>query len=184
MACPRLISKIRNTRNIGDSLVTLNTNFYTLDSVLCELRRRVESLVEVRTFFYYGPNQGNDPAATNMRNDQTNIPSNTTIENFVNSTNELNLALHTKENDEVNIVYQKTGFFRNEDIRTITGTAKAQVISFSQDVPWSTNVPETYNIYAPTFIIWKLVHNGIKYEILGNYPKYMQSFNALTDFIS
>jgi hypothetical protein len=179
MACPKLISKIRNTRNIGDSLITLNSNFYVLDNVLCDLKQRVESLVEVRTFFYYGPNQVGDRAATNMRDTQTNVPSNTTIENFVNSTNELNLALTTKENDQVNIIYQKTGYNKVENTRVLTGNATAQVISFSQQVPWSTEVPETFNIFAPTFLIWTLVHDGINYKVLNNFPKYTQSFHPL-----
>jgi hypothetical protein len=178
MACPRLIKRIRNTQNIGDSLLILNNNFYTLDTFLCEQKQRVESIVEIRTFFYYGPNTGTDPASSNMRDGQTNRPSNATIENFVNNTNELNLAETSERFDQVNIIYQKTGFQRNERTKTVSGTAIATftTLGFSQDVPWSTTTPDTFNMYAPTFFIWKLVHNGQRYVMIAGYPKIVQSY--------
>jgi hypothetical protein len=186
MACPRLIKRIRNTQNIGDSLLILNNNFYTLDTFLCEQKQRVESIVEIRTFFYYGPNPGPDPASTNMRDGQTNRPSNTTIENFVNSTNELNLAEASKQFDQVNIIYQKTGFKQNQSLKIVSGTAIATypTIGISQNVPWSTSVSDIFNIYIPTFFIWKLVHNGQRYVMLGGYPKIVHSYDASTNIFS
>lgn len=181
MACPRLIKKIRNTQNIGDSLLILNNNFYTLDYLLCQLKLRVESLVEVRTFFYYGqtPNP-QDPAGTNMRDGQTNRPSNTTIENFVNNVSELNLALSSKQYDQVNIIYQKTGYQQLESTKKVSGTATATVQDFfQQEVPWSTSTPDKYNTFSPVFIVWRLTHDGQRYRINNGYPKFMQSFDPL-----
>jgi len=180
MACPRLIKRIRNTQNIGDSLLILNNNFYTLNTFLCEQKLRVENIVEIRTFFYYGPNTGTDPASSNMRDGQTNRPSNATIENFVNGTNELNLAGVSKEFDRVNIIYQKTGVKRVELTKTTSGTAIAtyRTLGFSESIPWTTSAPETYNIYAPSFFIWELVHNGQRYVMTNGSPKFVQSYDT------
>jgi hypothetical protein len=142
----------------------------------------LENIVSVRTFFYYGPNQTTgDRAATNMQDGQINRPSNTTIENFVNSTSELNLAQDSKQYDIVYVVYQKTGYLRNQRSITSSGVTTASFPSkeFSQLVPWSTSTPDTYNYYAPTFIIYRLQHDGTRYIMLGGYPKFTQTFEPV-----
>jgi hypothetical protein len=116
-----------------------------------------------------------------MRDGQTNRPSNTTIENFVNSTNELNLAGVSKQFDRVNIIYQKTGFNRFQQTKTVSGTAIATytTLGLSENVPWTTTAPDNYNIYAPAYFIWELVHNGQRYVMTSGSPKFVQSYETV-----
>jgi len=175
MSCPRLIRKIRNTQNIGDSLLTINNNFYSLGTTLCQLKKRVDDLVDIRTFFYYGPNAGID-ATSEMQDNKASRPSNTTIENFVNNREELNLAQSSRPNDQVYIIYQKTGFQRNSAALVRSGTVTIRVIGGgTKSANWKAVFDDQYNTYSPVFIIWKLVYNGNRYIVQPRFPKYTQA---------
>ena len=175
MSCPRLVKTIRNTQNLGDSLLTINNNFYSLGTILCELKSRVDKLVEVRTFFYYGPNAGADPAS-GMEDGKMSRPSNTTIENFVNNRSDLNLAQTSKLNDQVFVVYQKTGFSRNSATIYRSGSVTIRVIGAgTKTAHWTAYFDDQYNTYSPVFIIWKLVYNGTRYVVQPKFPKFTQA---------
>ena len=188
MAVCRYVRTIKNTENIGDSLLSINNNFANLDTALCNLKKRVESLVDVRTFFYYGPNSGRTPVSSsnpgyNMQDGVTSRPSDLTITNFVNNFNELNLPAISKTGDQVYVIYQKTGFVQNQNTRVTSGVATAN----NQQVAWSTTTPDKYNIYSPVFIIWKLTAQAVsgistvRYAIDSGFPKFTQSETASTN---
>lgn len=173
--CPRYVSIINRTEKVGDSLVKINNNFFNLKTALCELHERMDSLVEVRTFFYYGPNADVTPTS-GMQDGVTSRPSNTTIENFVNT--ELQLPSFSKTNDIAYVIYQKTGFLSKEAVRTKTGTVTVVAPGSregSKVVGWSTTAPDTYNVYSPVFIIWKLVFDGTNYKTTIGFPKFTQA---------
>jgi hypothetical protein len=202
MSCPsNLIRNIRPTENIGGSLITLNNNFWSLGTTLCNLKDRLESLVEVRTFFYYGPNAGTNPAS--QFNDQTNRPSNRTIENFVNSNNNLNLAEFSRPGDQVYVVYQKTGYQRSTANQIITGTQQIKVIGIGfKTASYTIRIPNDYNTFSPVFIIWKLTarpvtttgntvpassfsktkyQGPLQYRVDDGFPKFTQAETFSTD---
>jgi len=168
------ISTIYNTENIGDSLIKINNNFFNLRTALCKLKEKVESTINVRTFFYYGPNSATDPT-TNLQNNKTSRPSDSVIADFINNTNQLNLPAVSRQNDIAYVVYQKTGYYQVEGTRTSTGTLQVRVISSVQTVAYETDTPEIINIYSPVFVIWKLTHNGINYQVDNGFPKFTQA---------
>lgn len=172
--CPTYVSKIRESENIGDSLIKLNNNFYNLREELCAIQSKLDKTIQVRTFFYYGPNAVVDPAS-GMNDNTTSRPSDSTIESFVNDVNQLNVPSISKVNDQVYVIYQKTGFYQNAVTRVTSGTTIARVISFSQVVPWSTTTPERFDTYSPVFIIWQLVYDGSKYKVVEGFPKFSQA---------
>jgi hypothetical protein len=175
MSCPRLIKNIRNTQNVGDSLLTINNNFYSLGTILCQLKRRVENLVDIRTFFYYGPNAGVDPVS-GMEDEKTSRPSNQTIESFVNGRSELNLIPGSRQNDQVYVVYQKTGYRRNSANLVRSGSGSVSVIGAgTQTYSWRMVFDDRYNTFSPVFIIWKLTFNGTRYTVQPKFPKYTQA---------
>lgn len=181
MSCPsNLIRTIRPTENIGSSLITLNNNFWSLGTTLCNLKERLENLVEIRTFFYYGPNAGTDPTS-GTDNEKTTRPSNRTIENFVNNNEKLNLAEYSRPNDQVYVVYQKTGYQRSFTTEKITGNFPVQVISAgTRTASFSMSFPEAYNTFSPVFIIWKLTaklntNSQLKYTVDSGFPKFTQA---------
>lgn len=175
MACPRFISRIRPTENIGDSLVKINNNFYNLSFVLCDLKKRVDDLVDIRTFFYYGPNSATDPTS-GMQDGQTSRPSNQTIENFVNNRSELDLIPNSRPKDQAYVIYQKTGFQKNIATITRTGTVTVNAIGAgSRTIGWRINFDDEYNTFSPVFVIWKLVFNGVKYNVETGFPKFSQA---------
>lgn len=175
MSCPQFISSIRNTENLGDSLLKINNNFYNLGFALCNLKDRVSSLIDIRTFFYYGTNSAVNPAS-GMQDNVTSRPSNTTIENFVNERDELDLIPNSKLNDQVYIIYQKTGFQRNFATLTRTGTTTVNAIGAgSRTISWRINFDDQYNTYSPVFIIWKLIFNNQKYVVQSGFPKFTQA---------
>jgi hypothetical protein len=172
--CPTYTSTIRPSENIGDSLIKINNNFYNLREELCSIKAKLDGTIQVRTFFYYGPNAANDPVS-GMNDNTASRPSDSTIESFVNSSSQLNVPAISKVNDQVYVVYQKTGFYQNQVTRVTSGVATARVISFSQDIPWSTTTPERFDTYSPVFIIWLLVYDGSKYTVVTGYPKFSQA---------
>lgn len=182
--CPRYTQVIRDNEKIGNSLVKINNNFINLKNILCQLYERVVNTVVVRTFFYYGPNSSSD-ISSNMQDGAPSRPSNTTIENFVNSTEQLNVPFYSKRNDQVYVIYQKTGYQLKEVTRTTTGTVNVPAPAggwtpANITAPWSTTTPEKYTIYSPTFIIWKLVNNGSQYKTEPGFPKFTQASTKST----
>jgi hypothetical protein len=178
-SCPKYTQFIRDNEKIGNSLIKINNNFINLKNILCELYERVANTVAVRTFFYYGPNSSSD-ISSNMQDGAPSRPSNNTIKNFVNNADQLNVLAYSKTNDQVYVIYQKTGYQLKEITRTTTGTVNVPAppggwTPSSITASWSTTTPEKYTIYSPVFIIWKLVHNGAQYEVEPQFPKYTQA---------
>lgn len=175
--CPKYTSRINRSERIGDSLIKINNNFFNLKTELCNFHERLDSLVEVRTFFYYGPNASAD-ATSGMQNETTSRPSNSTIENFVNSSQQLNLPSYSKAGDIAFIIYQKTGYLSRDAVRTKSGTVTVVAPGSregSKIVGWSTTAPDTYNVYSPVFVIWKLIYNGARYTTEIGFPKFSQA---------
>jgi len=184
--CARYTENILNSENIGDSLIKINNNFINLQTALCNLQKKIDDTVNVRTFFYYGPNSataGEVPAdpTSGMQNNTASRPSDSTILSFVNSSSQLNAPAISKLNDVVYVIYQKTGYVSNEITRSTTGTTVARVNSFSTTVSWSTTSPDIYNVYAPVFIIWRLTYNGTSYTVDTDFPKFSQASTLSTE---
>lgn len=175
--CPRYVSNIQRTEKIGDSLVKINNNFFNLKTALCNMHERVDSIIDVRTFFYYGPNADTTPTS-GMQDGVVSRPSNSTIENFVNSPSQLNLPSYSSTGDIAYVVYQKTGYLSKEAVRYKSGTVTVVApgsIEGSKVVGWETTAPDKYTVYSPVFIIWKLVYNGTQYRTEIGFPKFSQA---------
>lgn len=190
-ACPRYITEINNTENVGDSLVKLNNNFWNLKEAICDIKKTLDDTVQVRTFFYYGPNSSAD-STSGMQNNTTSRPSNTTIEAFVNSPTQLNLPTISDTNDIAYVIYQKTGYLVKQATRQtsgsvpVIGTSPGSASTTNTNVPiynppltkpgtWSTTTPDSYTIFSPVFIIWKLTYNGTAYKTDSGFPKFSQA---------
>jgi hypothetical protein len=177
--CPRYIQIIRDNEKIGNSLIKINNNFTNLKNILCSLYERVVNTVNIRTFFYYGPNSSID-ISSNLQDGLPSRPSNQTIESFVNDKEQLNVPSYSRKKDEVYVIYQKTGYKAVQQTRTTTGsvTVVAPPGGWSPPqyvIPWSTTTPELYTVYAPVFIIWRLIHNGSSYRTVPGFPKFTQA---------
>lgn len=175
MAICKHIKRIDPTENVGDSILTINNNFFNLSFALCDLIDRLNNKVEIRTFFYYGINSGVETPTTNMQDGITSRPSNDTIRNFVNNPNQLNLLASSKKNDQVYVIYQKTGFRQFSATRKVSGSLPVNVISSVQTVYWDTTTPDLYNVYSPAFVIWHLIHDGTNYKVQTGFPKFLQA---------
>lgn len=157
VACNADLDTIFEDECLGDSLPKINSNFNTLQQILWSLRERVDSRVEVRTFFYYGPNSagpagskaagqlsvpgkgtrtpilspaGASPAGSGMDDNQTTRPSNLTIEAFVNSPSQINLPSISKPKDVAYVIYQKTGFL-SSILQNIPFTSTSQSVGLT-----------------------------------------------------
>jgi hypothetical protein len=172
--CPSYVSTISPTENIGDSLIKINNNFYNLKEEFTRLKRKVDNTVQIRTFFYYGPNAETD-SNSGMQNGVNSRPSNTTIENFINDPAQLNVPAISKINDRVYVIYQKTGYLQNSSTRETESSTDVNVNGEIRNVPFSTTTPEIYNTYSPVFIIWLLTYDGTKYVVAEDFPKYSQA---------
>jgi hypothetical protein len=122
-ACTPFIQTIYPAECLSDSLVKINTNFANLQTKVCDIKETADSLVEVRTFWYYGPNAQNDPTS-GMQSGVTSRPSNNTIKTFVNSQSQLNLPSISDNNDIAFVIFQKTGYFNTSTQGTVIGTTK------------------------------------------------------------
>lgn len=171
---PTAVSIINSSENIGDSLIKINNNFYNLMQEVCNLKKKVEGNIQIRTFFYYGVNAEND-SASGMADNTAARPSNATIENFVNDANQLNVPSISKKNDRVYVIYQKTGFYQSSITRQINSSIDVNVNGSIRNVPYSTTTPEVYNTYSPVFIVWMLYYDGTKYITTPGFPKYSQA---------
>lgn len=153
------IDIIYDNECLGDSLSKINNNFLNLETSLSALRARTDNKVEVRTFFYYGPNAQSDPRS-GMADNQTSRPSDMTIMAFVNSPAALNLPTISKLNDVAYVIYQKTGFL-NSNLTSIT-----------TDYTFGNVTTDVFNQFAPTFVIWKLTCQASRfYTIDAGFPK-------------
>lgn len=112
--CPVNVDLISSDEYIGSSLTKINNNFATLLSGACDIEKRVDNRVNIRTFFYYGPNSASD-ATSGMANNSASRPSDTRIENFVNQASQLNLPSISEPGDIAYVIYQKTGWYKQQD---------------------------------------------------------------------
>ncbi len=161
------VDSIEDNECLGDSLLKINNNFLNIQQALKSLNTRFDAKVEVRTFFYYGPNAMSS-SSSGMADNQTSRPSDITIQAFVNSPSQLNLPAISKPNDIAYVIYQKTGHLNSVNI----------------------NVPSDFNIgnttqdvikyFAPIFIIWRLTsgENSIYTVDSPTFPKFFKSQTA------
>lgn len=111
--CTTDVTLISDDEYIGDSLTKINQNFQNLQASTCELKNKLDEQIQIRTFFYYGPNTPSDPqdGTAGMDNNALTRPSNTTIQSFVNSVSGLNLKQVSESGDIAYVIYQKTGWY-------------------------------------------------------------------------
>ena len=112
--CPVNIDLISSDEYIGNSLTKINNNFSTLLTDACNVEQRVDNRVNIRTFFYYGPNSASD-ATSGMDDNSASRPSDATIENFVNDPSQLDLPTISEPGDIAYVIYQKTGWYKQQD---------------------------------------------------------------------
>ena len=181
MACPQYVRNISPTEKIGNSLVKINDNFVNLNQELCNIKSKLDSTVTVRTFFYYGPNSATTPTS-NMQDGTTSYPKNTTIEQFINGStpNNLNIPSLSKENDQVYVVYQKTGIYLPTSRRISTVTFSVRIISRYETRTATFATADEHAIYSPLFVIWKLVAKksntgSLAYQVESGFPKFSQA---------
>jgi hypothetical protein len=110
--CEKTIEPIFDNECLGDSLLKINNNFLNIQDAVCELKTRIDTQVEVRTFFYYGPNAQTN-AGSGLADGQTSRPSDITIQAFANSPTQLNLPSISKPGDVAYVIYQKTGYLNS-----------------------------------------------------------------------
>jgi len=177
---------------IGNSLTKINTNFQELTAIACQLKEQLDSRVNIRTFFYYGPNVATIPIPTIAETAGDGAPSrptNETIERFVNSKEGLDLTSASEIGDYAWVIYQKTGWLNVNQVKSqvVGGTLYFQIrvrrigIGFigtrTQAVPWSvtSSITDIYNLYAPTFVIYKLrnivTQTGPQYRMVPSEPE-------------
>jgi hypothetical protein len=183
--CPTYVSPIRNTERIGNSLVKINNNFANLRFGYCRLKERIEKLVFVRTFFYYGPNASTDPES-GMNNNTASYPSNNRILDFINNPLQLNVPAISKNNDIAYVIYQKTGYYSRNATKRFSGsitvntgsnipTEVTKVVNYTDLDSEQGPAFDSYNVFSPVFIIWKLTMRNNSYTIDSGFPKFTQA---------
>lgn len=183
MACPQYVRNISPTEKIGNSLVKINDNFVNLNQGLCDIKSKLDSVVTVRTFFYYGPNTATQPDPTsNMQDNVASYPKNSTIEQFINGStpNNLNIPSLSKENDQVYVIYQKTGIYLQTSRRQSTTTFSVRIISRYETRTETFYTNDQHTIHSPLFVIWKLVAKksntgSLAYQVESGFPKFSQA---------
>jgi hypothetical protein len=145
VVCNTNIEEIFDNECLSDSLLKINNNFLNLEGSICELRQRVDSQVEVRTFFYYGPNAASNPAS-GMVDGGTSRPSDMTIQAFVNSPTELNLPPVSKPKDVAYVIYQKTGFLSSTNFGAGGGSVVVTNQIFTPSSPTGLSYGVWYNV--------------------------------------
>jgi hypothetical protein len=141
--CLNDVRIIPDDEYIGDSLKTINKNFESLKSSACDLEEKLDRFVNIRTFFYYGPNtpSDGDTSGLSLNTGVKSYPSNTTIENFVNNTNQLNLIPISETGDQVFVIYQKTGWYTELENHIRSGSGQVQF-----------GGTQTYKVWVPRSI--------------------------------
>jgi hypothetical protein len=193
VACNAYLERISDDECLGDSLSKINSNFNTLQNILWSLRERVDSKVEVRTFFYYGPNSagpagtkgsslppakgspqfsGASPAASGMDDGKTSRPSNLTIQAFINSSSQINLPAISKPGDIAYVIYQKTGFSSTVSPNLNTIKNSTRITTEQLATTSTTNIDINVDL-SPVFIIWKLTcSQSLSYLVDQGFPKF------------
>jgi hypothetical protein len=117
--CTVNVDLIYPDENIGDSLEKINNNFTKLKQAVCDVEGTLDRIVNIRTFFYYGPNTVSGQENTSSR------PTDATIEAFVNDTDKLNLAQEyiSETGDIAYVIYQKTGWYTRQDFDYRAGSS-------------------------------------------------------------
>ena len=133
--CPISVDLIYDDENIGDSLNKINNNFAIIKSAACDLEKQIDDEVNVRTFFYYGPNAATNPES-GMNANALSIPSTDIIQTFVNSTSGLDLLPVSEKGDIVYVIYQKTGWFYGSSnyVRSGAGQIPYQVTEYREEI--------------------------------------------------
>jgi hypothetical protein len=190
VACNTNLKGVSNDECLGASLPKINSNFTTLQNILWSLRERVDSRVEVRTFFYYGPNSagpagskngslnpakgvsqaaGTSPAASGMDDGKISRPSNLTIQAFINSSSQINLPSISSPGDIAYVIFQKTGF--NSIIPSNLNTFKGSTRITTEQL--ATTISPLATTISPIFIIWKLTCSKLlSYLVDQGFPKF------------
>ena len=204
--CTVNVDLIYPDENIGDSLEKINNNFTKLKQAVCEVEGTLDRIVNIRTFFYYGPNSVSNQENTSSR------PNDSTIEAFVNNSDKLDLAREpiSETGDMAYVIYQKTGWYSKQDTYYKSGTGslpfqrtvrvavtrkigiggkggggtvttyEPRVETYYVGYRWETNVSDTYKIYAPTLVIYRLTYNGTQYLMDSGFPKFTQASTSST----
>jgi hypothetical protein len=202
--CDTTVSLIYETENIGASLTKINDNFSALSTLSCDIETQLNKEINVRTFFYYGPNSATD-STSNMQNGIASKPSQITIESFVNDLDKLNMPSMSFTGDVAYVVYQKTGW-QTQTVTTLRSGSGTVPYSVTVSVPvqrkigigryvtnwvqqtqtfyagysWSTTINDTYKFHSPTFIIYRLTYNGTRYNLDTGYPRYTRAITNST----
>ena len=189
---PLYVDRINSTENVGDSLITLNNNFKNLEDGYCALKKQIDDIVQIRTFFYYGPNSESD-STSGMQNNITSRPSNDRITSFVNGPGQLNLPRMSDPGDIAYVIYQKTGYLSSQAVRTtsgyvpVVGTSPGAAVTTSTNAPinnppltkyaaWSTTSPDRFNLFSPAYVIWRLTASSNKQYIMDRgWPRFSQA---------
>jgi hypothetical protein len=166
-ACSNYIERISPDECLNSSLLKINNNFLNLESVVCDLKQRVDKVQNIRTFFYYGPNSETD-VTSNMADNQTSRPSDLTIRAFVNSPSELNLPAISQLGDVAYVIYQKTGYLNNK------------LTDITTDYTFDKTLTDIFNSYAPVFVIWRLTYTGEDYKVDMGFPRFSQAQTSNT----
>lgn len=161
------IQQIDVTECISKSLSKINNNFLNLESVVCDLKNKIDKTQNIRTFFYYGPNAETN-ATSNMEPYRASRPSDLTIRTFVNSETQLNLPAISSRGDVAYVVYQKTGFLNNLLVGIGTDYQQEQFNTIVTPL-------DTFNSFAPIFIVWRLTYNNIDYDVDVGFPRFVQA---------
>jgi hypothetical protein len=61
-----------------------------------------------------------------------------------------------------------------------TYETRFRTIYQDQGYSWTANISDTYNNYAPIFVIYKLTYNGTQYTVEDSYPKYTYATTGST----
>lgn len=199
VACNAYLENVSSDECLGSSLPKINSNFNTLQTILWSLRERADSRVEVRTFFYYGPNSTGpaspagskggtsnpikgaprtlaasapSPATSGMDDGKISRPSNLTIQAFINSPSQINLPSISKAGDVAYVIFQKTGFNSviPPDLTALKGSTS--ITTQQLTTTSTTNVDINVDI-SPIFIIWKLTcSKRLSYLVDQGFPKF------------
>jgi hypothetical protein len=164
------IQFISQNEYIGDSLPKINTNFQLLTGVACNLQNLLDERVNIRTFFYYGPNTPIGTVEEFNINDsnfeQQNVearPSYATIQRFINT--EINLPTISENGDIAWVIYQRTGWrnLTQEYTRSGSGSIPFTIIE-AKTVTVQVPVVEAISIGRRGQVVGYTNRTEIRYE--------------------
>jgi hypothetical protein len=158
--CNPKLDVIRDGECVTESLEKINNNFLKLETITCSLEEKFRAMKTTRLFFYYGVN-----TQTVMQDGIASRPSNSTIYNFLNDTNQLNLPAISYTGDVAFVIYQKTGF----------RTSQPNTENRLPETEYSEVTTDIFNEFAPIFVIWKFTYNGTNYTKANGFPKFTRN---------